>query len=86
MKYAFVPILALASLALLTRCAESESASRFKVISYKGVCSGYYIQDSGDVRYFDVTAAEDGSTSYYSYSQELDNPSTVTICVNADGD
>ena len=86
MKYAFVPILALASLALFTRCTESESASRFKVISYKGVCSGYYIQDSGEVHYFDVTAAEDGSTSYCSYSKDLDNPSSVTVCVNADGD
>jgi hypothetical protein len=56
------------------------------IVAYKGVCSGYYIQDSGDVCYFDVTAAQSSSTNYYSYTKDLDNPSSVTICINAEGD
>jgi hypothetical protein len=68
----------------LVQCVKTESAYRFMVVAYKGICSGYYIQDSKDLKGFDVTDSSSGS-NYNTFTQDLDSPSTIKVQVNAEG-
>lgn len=81
----FRPIAVLGSVCimLLPQCQTAESTTKFVILSHSGTCSGYYTTDSNDPIFFDVTALADGSTSYYSCTQDLDSPSSVTIHIDS---
>lgn len=67
------------------QCNSTTSSSyKFVVLSHSGKASGYYIVDQDDPVFFAVNTYQDGSTSYYKFSQDLDSPSSVTIHVDSD--
>lgn len=65
---------------------EDDTSNRFVVVSSGSSCDGYYIVDGDDPVSFSVNKTTAGSTYYYSLSQSLDSPTSLTVHVNAFGE
>jgi hypothetical protein len=66
----------------LTRCESTSSSTSFTVIASGGGFSGWYILNGGTEQTFICTTPASDGSGYYTYTQSLDSPTSITINVN----